>query len=355
MLVLFIGCIFNIRPICLTIKKVHDMKTKELLNVLEKVKPGISSKNTNESMSYFYFSGKDVITYNDKISIQHPFQTEFSLFVNANDFYKLISKISTDEIDVVEKNEKLNITAKTVRSSLSTIHDDEISKRIENLGDLLKEAKWNKLSDNFCNCLSLCFATASTQESAGTLTCVYVKDNICVSSDNSRVSYVTLDSPLEEMFIQASEIKNLIAIEPKEYAISKSWLHFRNEDGCVFSIRKIEGSFPDFIQFFEFEGIQINFPKDILEGINIASILVDANDKVINIKIAKNFLILSAKSDGGQILHRSKIDYDDKEINFAINPEFIKEMMKHSTSIFVGKDKAKLTSDNFSMLTAFYV
>lgn len=330
------------------------MKTKELLNVLEKVKPGISSKNTNESMSYFYFSGKDIITYNDKISIQHPFQTDFNLFVKANDFYKLISKISEDEIDVVEKNEKLNITAKTARSRLSTIHDNEISERIENLGDLLKEAKWGKLSDNFCNCLSLCFNTASTQDLAGTLTCVYIKDNICVSSDNSRISYATLDSPLEEMFIQASEIKNLIAIEPKEYSISKSWIHFKNEDGCVFSIRKIEGNFPDFMQLFEFEGTEITFPEDILEGIDIASILVDTNYKSINIKIAKNFLILSAKSDGGQILHRSKIDYDGKEINFSINPEFIKEMMKHSTSVFIGKDKAKLHSDNFSMLTAFY-
>jgi DNA polymerase III sliding clamp (beta) subunit (PCNA family) len=330
------------------------MNTKELLNALEKVKPGISSKSSSEGMSYFYFSGTDVITYNDKISIQHPFETDFNLFVKANDFYKIISKLSTEEINVVEKNNKLNITGKKIKSSLATIQDNEVSERIKSLSKSLSKVEWQELPKNFNESILLCSFTASTQISAGTLICVYLKENICVASDNSRISYATLDSEIDEMFIQASEIKNLVSISPTKYAITQSWLHFKNEDGCVFSIRKIEGEFPDFMSLFDFEGIKIDLPKEIIEGIDIASILADVNDKAINIKIAKNAVILSAKSDGGKIMHRSKIDYDKEEINFSINPDFIKEMMKHNSHVSIGEGKAKLQTESFSLLTAFY-
>ena len=83
-------------------KEVKDLKTvvnkSTLLDVLKKVKPGIASKDIIESMTYFFFSGEDIITYNDHISIQHPFKTNFSFFVKAKDFFSIVSKISVQEI-----------------------------------------------------------------------------------------------------------------------------------------------------------------------------------------------------------------------------------------------------------------
>jgi len=93
------------------------MEKIRLLNALEKIKPGISNKGIVESMSYFMFSGKDVITYNDKISIQHPLKTDFSLFVKANDLYKIISKLTAKKVFLTEKKDKLHIKSKSLKAN----------------------------------------------------------------------------------------------------------------------------------------------------------------------------------------------------------------------------------------------
>lgn len=331
-----------------------EISRKELLSVLESVKPGVASKDANDSMAYFLFSGTDVVTYNDKISIQHPFKTPFSLFVKASDLHKIMSRLTEDKIIATEKGNKLNIKCKTMIANLSTIQDDEISERIANVHKSLKGSKWAKLPENFCDSISLCAFFASTQESDQTLTCVHVNGSDCISSDNKRISHAVLDSPLKTMFVKASEIKNLIAIHPVKYAISKAWLHFKNEDGCIFSIRKMDGKFPEFLPFFDFDGTEINLPQDILEGMDIASIFAEDSDPSINIKISKGNIIISVKSDAGTIQHRSKIDYDGDDISFIINPSFLKQMMTHSSSIIVAKDKARLETDNFRLVTALY-
>jgi len=331
------------------------MKTKELLTVLEMVKPGIASKNVIESMTYFYFSGTDIITYNDQISIQHPFKSEFNLFVKAQDLYKLISKLTEKEIKIEEKNNKLNLTCKTLKANLNTINDSEMIEKIKNVSDSLKKVKWKSLPENFCNSIILCLPSTSTKDSDGTLTCVNIDGKNCISSDNNRISHAILTEEMDDMFIKASEIKNLDTIQPKQYSITKSWLHFKNADNCIFSIRKITGEFPDYLQFFNFDGKEINLPKEILEGINLTSILAGDSDPAIKFKITKGFCMLSSNSDAGTITHRSKIKYNGEEINFTINPDFLKEMMSHSATITVGDDKAKLqTGNSFSLLTLFF-
>ena len=143
------------------------MKRKELLSVLEKVKSGIATKDIVESMTYFMFSGKEVITYNDKISIQHPLKTDFKLFVKANDLYKIVSRLTDDDIILSEKKGKLNIKGRTINANLSTIFDKEVLTRVDNVRKSLKKAKWKKLPENFCQCINMCSFTTSTLESSG--------------------------------------------------------------------------------------------------------------------------------------------------------------------------------------------
>jgi len=329
---------------------------KELLNILEQVKPGISAKELVESMTHLFFSGENLITYNDVISIQYPFITDFNLFVKAKDFFNLLTKAATVEnVNLSEKDGKLVVTSKKFRASLSTISDEEIKIRINTVSESLKTSKWKILPDNFCSSISLCSFTASKQETDGTLACVYLDKKLCVSSDNNRISQTPLTSDVDKMFINASEIKNLVLLCPVEYSVTKSWIHFKNEEDCIFSLRKIEGEFPDFLQFFDFKGITIELPKEIMEGVDLTSIFLNDDNPSINIKIGKNQCMLSIKSTAGSIQHKTKFNYAGDEFSFSINPEFLKEMMKHSTSILFSKDKIKLQTDNgFSLVTVLY-
>lgn len=331
------------------------LNRKDLLKIFDKIMPGIDKKDSLEGMSHFYFSGTNIITYNDRISIQHPLKTDFDLFVKATDIYKILSKLKTDDITLVGDKDKLNISCKTMKANLATVSNDEVISRIKNVASSLSKIKWKKLPTNFISNLILCSYTASTQESDRTLTCVYVNGSDCVASDNNRISHAKMEEPVDELFVKASEIKNLASINPVEYAVSKSWIHFKNSDGCIFSIIKVSGNFPDFLPFFDFEGTEVNLPSDILEGVDIASVLV-SDDPAIQFKISKGFCHISVQSEAGTMKFRSKIDYNGKDVSFTINPDFLKQMMEHSSSITVSNKMAKLHTDdeNFSMVTALY-
>lgn len=317
---------------------------------------GITTKDTIESMSYIMFSGTNIITYNDKISIQFPYKTDFHLFVKAMDIYKFMSKLKDEFVILEKKEDKLNISCKSIRARLSTIFDEDAEERIAKVSKSLKKAIWKDLPDNFTTKASLCSFTASKNESDHTLTCIYINGKDIISSDNNRVAHAKLSEKMDEMFIKASEIKNLTSINPIEYAITKSWLHFRGLEGCVFSIRRVDGTFPDYLQFFNFTGTTINLPKEILTGIDITSILMENIDSAITFKISNGFCHISVQSDSGAAKYRSKIDYNGKEIKFTANPDFLKEMMNHSSSIIFSKDKAKLNTDDgdFSLLMSLF-
>lgn len=328
----------------------------KLQSILDKLKPSISAKDEANGMNYFLFSGTDITTYNDKISIQHPFKTNFQFFVTATDFYKLISKLTVKEIILEEKADKLHVKSKTVNASLPTITDDEVSTRISAVSNSIKKAKFKALPENFISSITLCSYFASTIESDQSLTCVYVDGSDCTASDNYRIAHATLDGPVDTMFIRATEIKALSDMDPTEYCVSKSWIHFRNADKCVFSIRAVKGNFPDFLAFFDFEGKELTLPDNIIEGMDITSIFADDSDPVVNVTISKGFVIISVTSDAGNVKYRSKIDYTGEEITFAINPEFLKKMMAHSSMITISDAKARLETDDkqFSLVTALY-
>jgi len=330
------------------------MKTIDLLSVLGKVKPGIAAKNSIESMECFYFTGTDVITYNEIISVQHPFKTDFSMFIKAQDLYNLASKLTEKEIKFQEKNGKLNVSCSTMKANLSAIYNPETEEKINEVSKSLEKSDWKKLPENFQECVKFTIHTASSIDSDGTLTCININGKDCVSSDNSRISHAILKSEMDSMFIKASEINGLLNIEPTHYSVAGSWIHFKNKVNCIFSIRKITGDYPDYLQFFEFDGKEIEFPKEVIEGIDLTSILVDTSIPIIKFKMSKGICILSVKSESGTIIHRSKITYKGEEINFNINPNFLKEMIVHSSTIVIGKDKSRLETENgFSLLTLF--
>lgn len=330
------------------------MKRTEVLEVLKKVKAGSVNSKVIEGMAYLFFSGKNISTFNDSISIQHPFKTDFSLFAKADDLFNILSKSSVEDIELKENKGKLNIKAKGINVNLVSLVDNEITERLETITKAIKKIKkWDTLPDNFCNCISLC-SFATDKDGDKTISCVRVYDDIVIATDNERVAKATLDNKVEPMFIKASEISKLTAMKPKKYATSKAWIHFKNDDGCIFSIRKVKGEFPDMLSVFDFKGTKISIPSKVLEGTEIASALVDSVSPSIKVTIQKGHMIISVKSEYGSITHKSKLKYKGKTIEFTINPLFLKEMLSHSTTIDITDGRAKLETDNFAMVTSLY-
>ena len=306
-------------------------------------------------MTYFFFTGEYVITYNDIISIQYPLKTDFSTFVKAQQFFDVISKVKAEHIDFKLVSGKLEMKAGKVRSSFATIEDVEFISTMDSVIASAEAVTFKKVTDDFLEALKLCSFVASSNESAQTLTCVHVNKNVVSSTDNARIATSTIKSnKYPEMLIKASEISSLIDIDPTAYALSKSWIHFRGDSGSLFSIRRIKGEFPDMSQFLSFEGTEVNLPKEILDGLDIASVFIDDDNPSVSISLRKGACRIYKDSEGGLVDYREKVKYNGDSINFNINPAFLKEMLTHSTTLIVSDDKVRLESGSFIMVTALY-
>lgn len=333
-------------------KKYDRLKT---LEILSNIKPGLAIKDVVEEMKNFYFDGKNVVTYNDKVSILHPFKTDFQAFINANTFFKLISKLPTKSFQMKQLKDHVLVKTKGVNVKLPAIVDSEIINRIKVVNKGIKKVKWIALPENFSEAITLCSFAASTTETDTTLSCVKVEGTICVASDAKRVAYSKLTENMDLMFIKASEIKHLIDINPTHYGTSKGWLYFKNDDKCIFSMRKIEGKFPDWEHLFDFTGPTVDLPKELLNGIDLSSIFAsNGSIPFLSIKIENDVCGLIVQTEGGKLRYSAPIDYKGESIDFVINPDFLKEMMKFSTKITFTEGRSKLETENFAVLTALY-
>ena len=325
-----------------------------MLNALKAVKPGIASKADIESMTYFYFTGKHVVTYNNVVSIQHPLKTNFSAFVKATDIFNLLLKITSDTIETKFEKGKLHIKAGRVKTTLQTITDSDVVKRIEAISKQSQGLKWFRLPENFSDAINLCKFAASTNESDQTLTCIDINGVDCIAADNSRAAHSKLDKPMKKMLLKASEVKALFDIKPTGYSLNKSWLFFRNKKGCTFAIRNVQGNYPDFKSLFEFDGKTVQIPDEILEGVDIASIFTNEDTPRVHIEIVSGMCTVSVESDNGSFEFPCPIKYKGDGFSFNIDPSFLEEMMKHSTEITIHGEKAKIESGDFKIVTALY-
>jgi len=330
------------------------MKRKQLLSAIISVKPGVASKDIIESMTYLYFSGEAVISYNDVISIQYPLVTDFKTFVKADDFFKVISKIKSEEVKFKLEDTSLKMRADKMMSTFATIFDEEIIKRIATVSESRKGVKPRKLPTDFVESVRLCMQVASKNESDQLLTCLSINGKDIVSTDNIRIAHAEMKSDMEEMLIKASELKALIAINPIAYAATKTWIHFINAEECVFSIRRTKGAYPDMLKFTEFDGIEVTLPQEILDGVDIASVFTDDANDSISITIKNKTCRVFKESQAGKIDFRSAIDYTGQDVTFNIHPDLLKEMMTHSTNLVIAASRARLETDGFTLVTSLF-
>ena len=332
------------------------MNKQEFLSALITTKPGININGIDESMGYFYFTGKNVITFNNTISIQSPLKTNFRTFLRGNDLVNLLMGTKSETMDIQMQDTKVKIKAKNIQATLNTIEDEDFVVKIKAIAKAIKSVEWKPLPKNFVQAISACSTVFVAGELDSILSCASITKDTCLASDNQRIVKSKFDSTLDDMLIKCTEIGKLTGIDPIEYGISDNWVHFKNESNCIFSLIKVEGDFPEISSLFDFDGEKLILPKNLTDGINITEIFVDSISPYINIKFEKGNCILAISSKYGSVKHRSKIKYSGKPIEFAINPEFLKSMIQHSTTVVLNEEKTKLKLEtkNYSIVSALY-
>ena len=149
------------------------MNKTDLQNALEIVKPGLANKEMIEQSTSFAFIDGRVVTYNDEISLSHPVEgLEIEGAIQAEQLYKLLSKIKQDEIEVTTENAEIIFQAGKMKAGLTLQQEIKLP-----LDEISKPGKWKTLPDDFVKYIRMAMQVCSQDMSRPVLTCVHVNED----------------------------------------------------------------------------------------------------------------------------------------------------------------------------------
>jgi len=311
---------------------------KQLIRVLEDLKPAIAKAQMVEQASHYIFSGETIVAFDDRICISHPFSFDTVCSVEGEDLLRSLKTIKEIEAEMWVEKDILIIRSDKVEVELSTVVGDRSAeKMIEGIG--IGSLTWSPLHPDFCVGLGICAFTASDDATKRNLTAVHVNQNYMESSDDLRITEYIYDGQMPEVLIPKKAAIEIAKFDAKEYSLTEAWIHFRTDTGLVFSSRIIKESFPDCSSFFEVEGTEIRLPIELKEIAKEVSFMAEGKTEVdvnIVITISKGSCQVEASKSRGRITKDIDMVYKrDKPVKIIINPDFLYEALSRSPVVTI--------------------
>jgi DNA polymerase III sliding clamp (beta) subunit (PCNA family) len=327
----------------------------ELQLALEKVKPGLASKEVIEQSTSFAFMGNRVVTYNDEISISHPVKgLEVTGAVKAQALYSFLSKVKRDEIDV--EWEENQVVIKAGKSKAGLVFEQEVRLPVEEVGEI---GKWKKLPAEILDALKFCYPCCSKDMSRPVLTCVYVGGDSVQASDSYQIVKYRLEKkvPVKGFLIPASSTRELVKYDIKEIAEGQGWYHFKTDDGTIFSSRVFNGEFPDIERFLEFKGKEVSFPKTAIQALERARIFSKgdfnaSNLEIVEVEVTEGQIKFSAQDSSGWFEEIIKTKYKGEKIKFTTSVEFLINLLGQAPSCIYGEGRVKFSGEKWTHVVA---
>ena len=325
----------------------------KLQKSLQKVQPGLADKDIIEQSTSFIFQDGDLLTYNDVISVRTKLDLGFNGAVKAEELLKLLARTKLEEVDVSAEKNELILKAKKLSAGIKMT--DQILLPIDNISF---SDDWEKLPKNFKTGLKLVRFCTSKDMSNPITTHICCRKKKMLATDTFRITSFKLSSKFSEDILISYEVANhLISYDFVEYQKENNWLHFRDEDGLIFSCRTISDEFPKVSKLLKMDGIEFVFPKlilDIIERCQVFSSTEFQQDEFLTFDIKRKKISISAKNEGGWIRETSKIDYKGESFSFMISPEFLKQIVSEQLHTTVGGNTIKFETDQMVHLIRLF-
>jgi len=333
------------------------MKKAELLKALAMVMPGVGEKSTLlEGANSFMLDGDWVKTFNDEISVSFPFPVGVKCMVKAQEFFKIVSRIDSEDIRMVILDDgRLQLSGGKTTLKMVSSDPKGILALVDNLS--LSSVDWVKLPADFKKALNVCSGFAATNSARIGLYGVSVGRDGLTASDGVKAGFYSMEIPsLESPFIiPTGSVRELLKFgDVSEFALGDSWIHFKSTEGVTFSARKVGAEFPrerirDLINFDNAEKKVYSFPPDLVQSVLTASVMscsTDSGVEYVDISLDKkgNLIVSGAKSFGevkDKILPDKSWDFPEGVI-FKINPANLAAMFSLGREFYIKEKKYML-------------
>lgn len=319
------------------------MNREKLTKALSSTRAGLADKEIVEHSTSFVFSNGQVITYNDAVSVRYPLDIGVEGAVSAAPIMAFLGRVSADEVKIEQKENELILKCGRAKAGIPVTA--EVPKHLTSLK--VPKKGWEDIPKGFEDAIKLCLFTASKDMTKPILNNLHIQSKTVESADNYRATRTLMKGAIgTEILLPLAAAKNLPSFAPKEYVVTKTWAHFRNEDKVVLSCRLFAGEYPELDGFFKLKGESVEFPaklKDILERAGVFSTADFDTDREVLISVTKGRMKVRAESQDGWFEETVKAP-DVEDMSFRIHPVFLADILAHSSTATLA-DNAMLFKD----------
>lgn len=326
---------------------------EKLIDILDKVSPGLSKKELIEQSTCFVFEDGYISTFNDDIACSHEFDEKVTGAVQADPLLKILKKLkgTTIKIELNEDNSELLFKDKRRRGGIK--FEGEV---LLPIATIKRPKKWRKLPKGFLKALNIAKNTASNDETRFIVTCIHIHPKFIETTDNYQLTHCKLKTGFESpILFRADYAKHIVSAGMTECGETKTWIHFRNNTGLTLSCRRYtEEEFVDTKATLKVTGNSISLPhklKDAAERSNVFS--EESENNEVSVELSRGKLKLQSTGSSGwyeEVL--KKIDYDGEPITFLTTPDTLANLAGEKNKCQITEDRLRVDGDGFTYIVA---
>ena len=315
-----------------------------LLQTLNLLRPGLANKEIFEGSTCFNFHRDIICTYNDFFSVVIPFETGVEGAVQADELYKLLDKMTGEEVEIIQGENEIRLRCGKTKAGL------KISGTI--LPPIEPEGEFYDLPKDYQEGLDFCQFSCSTDMTRPELTCLHIRSNKISSSDNHRITEFIQKEPWPyDFLLPAEQAVHLNRYELTHMALDNAWAHFLNEEsGLLVSVRLKAGKSIDIEPFFDVEGQTVQIPIEIKDALERTTIMVEGAsvlDLKVSLKLEEGKLTCRGEKEAGWVEETLSTKYSGPPMQFQANPKFLLNILSRTQEMVVGESTCLFRGPNF--------
>jgi hypothetical protein len=319
---------------------------EEFLSVLERVRPGLSTRDIVEQSSCFVFQDGEVMTFNDEVAVRAPVPEGITGAVQAAPLLAVLSKMPEDKVDLSVEEEELVVVGKRRKAGIR--REKEVALPVHLVE---KPAKWKPVHEDFTDAVTMVQDCAGKDETRFSQTCVNVAPEWMEACDNFQLARYFLKTGLKEStLVKKESLKHVVGLGPVKLSLTDSWIHFKGSGGVVLSCRRYVEEYNDLDPLIKLEkATPMNLPKGIAAAAEKAELFSaeNADNNLITVELREGKVKVKGVGLTGWYTEFKSVSYKGPRMSFLIAPALLIQLVKRHNQCVISSDRIKVDGGKF--------
>lgn len=314
---------------------------EDLLNQLQMVQPGLSSREfVTQSSCYVFMDGR-VHTFNDEILCSIKTEIDQDGAVQASTLVTILDRLKEDKELAFRINEQGEMHFRGKQDEFGITRDPEILLPTERVEDA---AKMYDIPEGLIAAMKRVACCVSRDQSLFKLTCIHLHPEYIEACDNFQAMRVYLDTGLEEpVIVRGSSLQPMFGLGMTRMSQSKTWLHFKNAKGLTYSCRQYAEEYHDISEFMKVEGKTIILPKGVSDITQRATVFSSdrAGEPLVAVRLLRDRVLVTGRGYGGWYRAFRDVEYAGPFFSFLIAPDIFQSVCENYSTAQISESKLK--------------